>query len=547
MRAPMDNGSDALAGELQQKMQRLSYRNLQLWLIALFVLMVVVSGVVAPALLSLFWRGTNLRVETHSLPQVLFGLIGIVILFDLYVLQQRRELDQAREHLALQLMERQRSDSATMVDPPTQLLNQRYLDYILPKEVHRAKREGSSLSLLMVSVEDTRDITQRLGNGLGNHWLLEIAHAMETTFRLSDTVLRDSSDRFLVLMPNTLGEQADIAARRLLAMIAALGSKSEGPCPMVLSYGISTYQEGADISDVLRMAEQNLHEQKRRQRKEPVLRTEARPQALLACNDSAVLGMLHPILDSLEIAVDLCTTMDKVMGALDGRKLDALLLDCGEQDQHLNLLPRIRSTSRGRRLLVVAIVNQGTVETAYRLGANIVLTKPLSVELTTSSLRVVRGMMVGEEQRFFRHAVETTAHLNFGQALVQVAVSHLSEGGMVVRTTVPLEPNHTATLRFTLPGLAQPLEAQGEVAWVSPEGRAGIRFVHVPLSSRRLLQRWLADTPQTGKATVPVLPASAQGSSLGEQTVAETVQARRSPEEVARHALLVPTSSWGNS
>jgi hypothetical protein len=84
-------------------------------------------------------------------------------------------------------------------------------------------------------------------------------------------------------------------------------------------------------------------------------------------------------------------------------------------------------------------------------------------------------------------------HLNFGESLIEATATHLSEGGMVVQTPVPLELHRTGTLRFKLPDLPSPLEAQGEMAWAGDGQHAGIRFVHMPMASRHLLKRWLAE------------------------------------------------------
>lgn len=539
MSSAKDNGN--LMGGVEGRMRRLTRRDLQLWLIALLVLLVIVSGVVALALPNLSWNGASLKVEARYLPQVLLGLIGIVILFNVYVLQQRRELNQARDRLIGELLERERDESLAMVDPLTQLFNQRYVEQILPKEVYRAKRRGSGFSLVLVGVEETRRTLRRAGGAVGQQCLVDLARMMESTFRLSDTVVRYGAERFLVLMPDTVEKQAEVAVERLLNQVDALNEKGVNPYRVVMHWGIASYKEGVDVSDILHVAEESLRKEKRQQRRGQVLRMETCPQALLVTSDRQVLAMLRPILDSLEIGVEL-STQEEGLRVLEGRKFDALLVDCSGKENDLELLRRIRGSARVRRMLVVAIASPEQSEAAYRLGANFVLAKPLAAEVACRILRVVHGLMVGEEQRFFRYAVDTTVHMNFGQALVQAPVSHLSEGGMVVRSAMPLELNRTTTLRFKLPNLTTPLEVQGEIAWISPDGRAGIRFVRMPLASRHLLQRWLASASPAGEAgTTPAPSAAISRASLS--TAVATQAAQDAQHEVTRQAMLVPTAN----
>lgn len=44
---------------------------------------------------------------------------------------------------------------------------------------------------------------------------------------------------------------------------------------------------------------------------------------------------------------------------------------------------------------------------------------------------------------------------------------------------------------FTLPGTKVAMEPKGEIAWADGLGRAGLKFVDVPESSREQLEKWI--------------------------------------------------------
>jgi diguanylate cyclase (GGDEF)-like protein len=482
----------ALHPGLQLKMRRLSSRDLQLWLLALLVLLVTVAGVVAIVLPNISWNSASLRVESRYLPQVLFGLIGLVILFNLYVLQQRRELNHAREQLIRQLVEKERSEAAALTDTLTKVFNRRYLELVLPKEVSRAKRTGSSLTLLLADVTDLASINLSHGDAAGDRCLAEVAQLMENTFRVSDTVVRYSADQFLVVMPETTEEQAERAVERLSEALSGRNQAAPAPYAIALGCGLATYCEGADINDVLRIAEHNLRVQRTKARSDRARSREMRPQCLLTCSDAGVLGLLQPALDALGVAVELCTRAEECLELLGQRKFDAVMVDAGEESGRLELLGRIRRQPTGRRTLLCCVVEAGRQEAAYRMGANLVLAKPLLPEIVKGNLRVAYGLMVGEQQRYFRHAVEMPVHLRYGKGMeMQVTSSSMSEGGMVVRAAMPVEAGQNVIVRFQPPGVQPAIEGQAEVAWSDQEGRLGLRFTQLPAPARIALERWL--------------------------------------------------------
>ena len=126
------------ADEIQQQIQQLSGRDLQLWSIGILVMLVLTSGLLAVILPNLVWSQLFVHIDRFYLPQLFFGLISLVLLFNIYLLSQKRTLNSTRLALIRELVLNERLESLSLIDPLTQLLNRRALNELLPREVARA-------------------------------------------------------------------------------------------------------------------------------------------------------------------------------------------------------------------------------------------------------------------------------------------------------------------------------------------------------------------------------------------------------------------------
>jgi hypothetical protein len=74
----------------------------------------------------------------------------------------------------------------------------------------------------------------------------------------------------------------------------------------------------------------------------------------------------------------------------------------------------------------------------------------------------------------------------------------LSEDGMDVLAAQPLSPGATVEARFNLPESSTEIQATGEIAWASPNGQAGVRFIDLPENLRLTLKTWVsANAPES--------------------------------------------------
>ena len=120
------------------------------------------------------------------------------------------------------------------------------------------------------------------------------------------------------------------------------------------------------------------------------------------------------------------------------------------------------------------------------------LQKPISPLNATRCFGAGLGLMMRERRRYFRFPMEMPTMVVIGQDHEQkVIATNLSEGGMAIRFRGKMPRGRISKVVFTLPGSDASMEPKAEIAWVDGAGRAGIRFVDLPRTSRQLLEKWL--------------------------------------------------------
>lgn len=249
--------------ELRKEIQALEGRDLQLWSIGLLVLLVVAAGFVAVIWPNLMWDLGVLKLDGRYVPQLLFGFVVLIVLFNVYTIQQRQIVRNARDELIRQMLRSEAAERLSLVDPLTETFNRRYLDEILPKEVSRADRRGTDLSVAIIDVDGFKSVNTRFGHLVGDKVLTEVAHLLKRVFRASDTVIRYGGDEFLVLMADTNEQEAEAAVARLQTRVEEWNQLNTiAGYRMGLSCGIAAYTKGASLAQVLEAADSRMYSHK---------------------------------------------------------------------------------------------------------------------------------------------------------------------------------------------------------------------------------------------------------------------------------------------
>src|SRR5579859_2263110 len=123
-------------------------------------------------------------------------------------------------------------------------------------------------------------------------------------------------------------------------------------------------------------------------------------KALLFCPDEKTARTVTQVLSELEFSVESCTEPFAAVKKLMSDHFDAIVVDCDNEQNATLLFKSARNSASNQTSLAVAVVEgQAGVAKAFRIGANLVLTKPINIEQSKGTLRVARGLLRKSENR----------------------------------------------------------------------------------------------------------------------------------------------------
>ena len=220
--------------------------------------------------------------------------------------------------------------------------------------------------------------------------------------------------------------------------------------------------------------------------------------ALLISQDTALFGVLRSALEKISVNVHVSPELLRSKDLLAKRKFDAVIIDCDDLQNGVDLLRTLRQTQSNAKSVAFAVVNgKTTTQEAFESGANFVLQKPLTPVHAARCFNAALNFMVRERRRYFRQPVDMPLRISLPpNQEVTATATNLSEGGMAIRILGKLPKEAQAQFRFTLPGANISLELKGQIAWADGTGHVGIRFIEVPQSSQYQLEKWLTDRMQ---------------------------------------------------
>lgn len=137
---------------------------------------------------------------------------------------------------------------AVSCDHLTGLLNRRAFVEAVELEMQRWARFPRPLSLVMIDADHFKRINDQYGHAAGDAVLRHLAAGMTATFRAMDVLARFGGEEFVVLLPDTTLEGAEIVAQRLCQLLATQAVEVGG---QVVRYTVSAGVAAmdADVGD----------------------------------------------------------------------------------------------------------------------------------------------------------------------------------------------------------------------------------------------------------------------------------------------------------
>lgn len=182
---------------------------------------------------------------------VVYGLIALAVAFIMAVISTFPLRLFKQLHAAKELI-----DTLADTDELTGLPNRHFFFKRFEEEIDRARRYGSSLSLIMLDVDHFKQVNDEYGHPVGDDVLGEVARLLAANVRTSDIIARYRDEEFAILIPAMGAAEAAQAAEKLRTVIEVNDMVMDGPeIHVTISAGVADIEilrnKGGSLKDAL--------------------------------------------------------------------------------------------------------------------------------------------------------------------------------------------------------------------------------------------------------------------------------------------------------
>jgi diguanylate cyclase (GGDEF)-like protein len=265
---PVPPSLDPGEQELAEALSRIQKRDSWVGRYSIFVSVLLVAAIVALAVIALR-RGAEPFYKVR-LTEAIFGLIALIVLFNVYTIRQEILIKQLRSQLTEKQGQFYNLRNLAMIDPLTGLYNRRFAEQRLAAEVSRSERMGHPLALLMLDLKDFKQLNEVSTREAGDQVLKAFATRLSRVIRGSDLAVRLDSDKFMILLPECTSDQL----QRVLGRLSPFELDWNGTkIPVTFTAAWKQYQLGESVQEFLARVDQGLAGAKKAGSKAPYFET----------------------------------------------------------------------------------------------------------------------------------------------------------------------------------------------------------------------------------------------------------------------------------
>jgi diguanylate cyclase (GGDEF)-like protein len=257
--SPLEGSGAFRALQAESELRQLGRSEWWLWLWACVVTLLATAAL-ALSFLPFLFHHANHFYEIRA-DQAQWGTAGLLVVFNAWAVYRQWSFRRAHKGLTAaqnSFAERSASDISdpSGFDPVTGLYTRSSIEQQLGKEIGRARRQNTSLSLATIHLDEFAQLGQVHGKSAVDAVLKEFARKLKKAIRGSDFAVRLGGGDFVLVLPEcTLGEVKLVLNRIGPLEIVSAGEKIAVP----YSTGWADYQPGEVPSDLLKRAMQILH------------------------------------------------------------------------------------------------------------------------------------------------------------------------------------------------------------------------------------------------------------------------------------------------
>lgn len=154
-------------------------------------------------------------------------------------------------------------------DALTGLFNRRYFQETLEREIHREPGTGSSIGIVMIDVDNFKNINDIFGHNFGDLALQGLARCLQKQVQNSDMVCRYGGEEFIIMFYDISLEDTFNRAEQIRQKVMNLKilTQEDSPLRMTVSIGVANFpQHGKTYNSLIESADRALYSAKQQGR-----------------------------------------------------------------------------------------------------------------------------------------------------------------------------------------------------------------------------------------------------------------------------------------
>src|SRR5688572_26087143 len=163
----------------------------------------------------------------------------------------------------LMVSQRLRNDlmEVATIDALTRIPNRRATQVFLEKELSRAQRNQGEFSVLLIDIDNFKQVNDRWGHSVGDHVLVKTAGIFQSMIRKQDWVGRWGGEEYLMILPGP-GDPRLLAERVRDEIANTEYSHGAASFGITVSIGVACARQSEQIDKILKDADQALYKAK---------------------------------------------------------------------------------------------------------------------------------------------------------------------------------------------------------------------------------------------------------------------------------------------
>lgn len=145
-------------------------------------------------------------------------------------------------------------------DPLTNLFNRRYFSTLINDEIYRCKKFGGTFSLIMLDIDDFKEINDTYGHEVGDETLKDFTVILESSIRKKDILIRLGGDEFIIIAQDANIYEAHNMSENIRNNIQR--SRFKHIEQLTISIGSTEYIFGDDYVSIYKRADRALYKAK---------------------------------------------------------------------------------------------------------------------------------------------------------------------------------------------------------------------------------------------------------------------------------------------